>query len=51
MPSSDLVVFVESILKDRKEETDNILRLIEMARDIPPSNAFFFSVSLTCNEH
>jgi hypothetical protein len=42
--------FIHSVLEARKEDLEEILHVIKEVRDILPSNAFYFTVSATCNE-
>ena len=46
-----LTEFIDSALKANKEDMAELLRLIDAVKDILPSNAFYFTVSATCNEH
>jgi len=42
--------FVKSFLEAHDEEVEEIIRLIDLVKDMTPSNAFYFTVSATCNE-
>jgi len=43
--------FVEDFLNDHPSEVEEILRVIDAVKDVLPSNAFYFTVEVTCNEH
>jgi hypothetical protein len=43
--------FIEDTLKVHEEEVKDILRLIDITKDMLPNNAFYFTVQVTCNEH
>ncbi|MEM2905075.1 MAG: hypothetical protein QW587_04975 [Candidatus Bathyarchaeia archaeon] len=42
--------FVEGFLEARQTEVEEVLRLIELVKDVLPNNAFYFTVNVTCNE-
>jgi hypothetical protein len=43
--------FVENFLRNNADEVQEILREIDTVKDLLPSNAFYFTVEVTCNEH
>ena len=43
--------FVKSFNESHQKEVEETLRLIELVREMLPNNAFYFTVSATCNEH
>jgi hypothetical protein len=49
--STALSQFVENSLKNPTGDIQDILDLIETVRDMIPSDAFYFSISMACNEH
>ena len=46
-----LTKFVENALEATQDDLAGILQIIDAVKDMQPSNAFYFTVSVTCNEY
>lgn len=49
MSDLPLARFVEGTLKEQGEETREVLELMRIIEDMIPTDAFYYTVSLTCN--